>query len=364
MTIRLGGYSRIAAGLVACATMAAPALAQDKPYYEGKTITVVVGLAPGGTVDTFVRILAPIWASHIEGNPTMIVQNIEGSGGLRATNFVYEVAEPDGLTVYWGPWSPVNQVLSLDSFRADYTGFEFLGGLANKRVTYVRTDVVDGGLTDPAQIVDAPEFVVGGNNLSGTSDLLARFGFDVMGAKYNYALGFGGGSEIFGAIQRGEVDAHNTAYNTYRRRAKDMIADGVVTGLWYFVPVAADGSYETIPEIEGFKPFVEVYQDAFGTPPSGPVWDAFNWFVTVNEQLGHIGVAPPGTDPAAVEALRDGLKAAFASPEYQEAIQRTDPGNIDQYVPVDVGEAVLAQLNAVTPEIIETLRKYLDEGSK
>lgn len=361
---KFGSFAFVAAVASAAALYATGPGSAQEPYYQGKTITIVVGLAAGGTVDTFVRTLAPAWAKHIPGNPTMIVQNITGSGGLRATNYVYETAKPDGLTIYWGPWSPVNQALALDEFRADYTKFEFLGGLANKRVTYVRADVVEGGLKEPSDIVKAKEFVVGGNNLSGTSDLLARFGFDVMGVKYNYALGFGGGSEIFGAIQRGEVAAHNTAYNTYKRRAKDMIEDGTVTGLWYFVPVDESGNYSALDSMKDFQPFVDVYKKAFGKMPEGDVWDAFNWFVTVNEQLGHIGVAPPGTDPAAVEALREGLKAAYADPEFTELTQRIDPGNIDEYVPVDVGQGVLSQLNKVTPAIVETMKRYLDEGTK
>ena len=46
--------------------------------YGGKTITVVVGSAPGGLYDLSGRLLARTMGKYIPGNPTMLVQNMPG----------------------------------------------------------------------------------------------------------------------------------------------------------------------------------------------------------------------------------------------------------------------------------------------
>jgi tripartite-type tricarboxylate transporter receptor subunit TctC len=54
------------------------------PFYQGKTITVVSGVAAGGTGDIRIRALLPFWRKYIPGNPALIVENIPGAGeGVR-----------------------------------------------------------------------------------------------------------------------------------------------------------------------------------------------------------------------------------------------------------------------------------------
>jgi hypothetical protein len=50
------------------------------PFYQGKTIQVVVGSAPGGLYDQWGRLLAKSMGKYIAGNPNMIVQNMPGGG--------------------------------------------------------------------------------------------------------------------------------------------------------------------------------------------------------------------------------------------------------------------------------------------
>lgn len=69
------------------------------PYYEGKSIRMIVGTAPGGGYDTYTRLLARHLARHIPGNPAVIVDNMLGAGGLLSANHLSKVAKPDGLTI-------------------------------------------------------------------------------------------------------------------------------------------------------------------------------------------------------------------------------------------------------------------------
>ena len=76
----------------------AVALAQA-PYYQGKTITFIVGSGAGTAYDMYSRLLANHIGKHIPGNPSVVVQNMPAAGGIVAANYVYGVAKPDGLTL-------------------------------------------------------------------------------------------------------------------------------------------------------------------------------------------------------------------------------------------------------------------------
>src|SRR5262245_65215534 len=68
-------------------------------FYEGKTIRLVVGFAPGGGFDTYARVISRHMGRHIPGTPTIVVENMTGAGSLIAANHLYRVAKPDGLTI-------------------------------------------------------------------------------------------------------------------------------------------------------------------------------------------------------------------------------------------------------------------------
>src|SRR5438445_9586435 len=68
-------------------------------FFEGKTLRIVVGFAPGGGFDTYARVISRHMGKHIPGTPTIVVENMTGAGSLIAANHVYRVAKPDGLTI-------------------------------------------------------------------------------------------------------------------------------------------------------------------------------------------------------------------------------------------------------------------------
>jgi tripartite-type tricarboxylate transporter receptor subunit TctC len=85
------------APLVLVFSVANPVSAQT--FYQGKTMTYVVGLLPGDSTDLWARAMTRNMIKHIPGSPNIVVQNMPGAGGLIATNYLYAVAKPDGLTM-------------------------------------------------------------------------------------------------------------------------------------------------------------------------------------------------------------------------------------------------------------------------
>ncbi|MGZ8484529.1 MAG: Bug family tripartite tricarboxylate transporter substrate binding protein, partial [Candidatus Binatia bacterium] len=69
------------------------------PFYQGKTMQIIVGAKAGDTYDLYPRLVAEFMGRHIPGNPNIIIQNVPGAAGLIGTNQVYNIAKPDGLTL-------------------------------------------------------------------------------------------------------------------------------------------------------------------------------------------------------------------------------------------------------------------------
>ncbi len=69
------------------------------PYFQGKTIRIIVGYPAGSAHDLWARLIAPQLTKQIPGNPATIVQIMAGAGAMTATNYIYSVAKPDGLTL-------------------------------------------------------------------------------------------------------------------------------------------------------------------------------------------------------------------------------------------------------------------------
>src|SRR5262245_54736555 len=66
-------------------------------FYRGKReLTLVTSGATGGGYDQYTRMLARHMAKFMPGNPIIVVQNMVGGGGIRAANFLYNVAPKDG----------------------------------------------------------------------------------------------------------------------------------------------------------------------------------------------------------------------------------------------------------------------------
>jgi tripartite-type tricarboxylate transporter receptor subunit TctC len=98
------------------------------PFYEGKSIRMVVGFSAGGGFDTYSRLIARHMGKHIPGSPSIVVENMTGAASLIAANHVYNVAKADGLTIlnFHGN-QVINQVIGQPGIEFDARKFEYIG---------------------------------------------------------------------------------------------------------------------------------------------------------------------------------------------------------------------------------------------
>jgi tripartite-type tricarboxylate transporter receptor subunit TctC len=89
--------------VLVCTMIAVLAMANlgraQTPYFQGKTMTIIVGTGAGDLYDLYARAIALFMGKYLPGNPNVLVQNMPGAGHMIAANYVYNIAKPDGLTM-------------------------------------------------------------------------------------------------------------------------------------------------------------------------------------------------------------------------------------------------------------------------
>ena len=80
----------------ACLPAAAQTPAQ---FYQGKTMTIMLGHPPGGSYDFYARLATNHIKRHIPGNPNIIVEHRPGGGGIRAVTQFYAQSPRDGTVM-------------------------------------------------------------------------------------------------------------------------------------------------------------------------------------------------------------------------------------------------------------------------
>lgn len=103
-------------------------LVQAQDFYKDKTVRFIVGYSAGGSFDLYTRVIARHFSKHVPGNPTTVVENMTGAGGIIAANHLFNRAKPDGLTI--GAWAAplvLQQIMGNDAVQFDARKFGYLG---------------------------------------------------------------------------------------------------------------------------------------------------------------------------------------------------------------------------------------------
>ncbi len=90
---------KLSVPFILCLLACLPAAHAQAPFYQGKTIKVIIGTPPGNLYDLWGRLIVTYMGKHIPGNPDFIVQNMPGAGHVVAVNHLYSNVKPDGLTI-------------------------------------------------------------------------------------------------------------------------------------------------------------------------------------------------------------------------------------------------------------------------
>ena len=186
------------------ATSIVPAYAAA-PYYEGKSIRLVVGFSAGGGFDTYSRLIARHLGRHIPGNPSIVVENMTGAASLVAANHVYKVAKPDGLTMlnFHGN-QVINQIIGKPGIEFDARKFEYIGIPTQDNVACAFTKA--SGITTFDALRNAKTPVkLGGVAPGDTTYNTAKLLVAALKLPIQLVAGYKGTAEVRLAAEAGEV---------------------------------------------------------------------------------------------------------------------------------------------------------------
>jgi tripartite-type tricarboxylate transporter receptor subunit TctC len=273
------------------------------PFYDGKTIRVVVGYSAGGGYDAYARTLARHWGKHIPGNPATIIENMTGAGSLLAANHLYKVAKPDGLTIgHFNGGLFFNQVMGQPGIEFDARKFEFIGAAIKEEVAFAFAKA--SGITSIERWMASKEPVKMGGVAPGAfaPDNVIRIVRAALGLPIQLVSGYKGTADIRLAVENGELAGSSWGWASMRSTWRKSLDSGDVVVVLQAVP----------------KPF--------GDLPRVPL--AINLAKTEEaRQLIELGihspsifarpfVLPPGTPKDRVQMLEQALEQTLKDKEF------------------------------------------------
>ena len=325
-----------------------PAAAQTPPFYQGKTIRIVIGSSTGGGYDLWARVLARHYGKYIPGNPTILVQNMPGAASIVATNYLYNVAKPDGLTL--GALLPaiyIDQLLGAKEVKYDWSKFVWIGSPEKiDQVLYIRTDTPYKTIDDIRKAKEPPR--CGSSGTGTTGFYIPRLLDEVLGTKHTVVAGYPGGSEIDLAVQRGEVHCWSPLVATYFGR--EPYISWQKTG---YVKIVVQFGTKRDPRLADVPTIYEL-MDQYKTPEAGK---RLTRVILVAATLGRPIAVTPGTPPERVKLLREAYQKTLKDPELIAETKR-QRWDIDPLSGEDLAK-IANEIMIQPPEVIERVKKIL-----
>ena len=318
------------------------------PFFEGKTLLIVVGSAPGGPFDSWARLIAQHMGKYIPGPPKFIVQNMPGGGSMIAANYVYTVAKPDGLTLGTVQAALyLEQLVGRKEVQFDWAKFAWIGNPESvDRVFFIRADTPYKTLEDIRKASEPPKC---GSQATGTvANYFPRLLEDALGLKLNVVTGYKGAADIRLAIERGEV--HCYAFSVQGFFSTEPSRTWAKTG---FVRVLIQGGRKRDPRLPDVPTIWEL-MDRHKTPEETR---RLVRVLLAPDELGRVLFGPPGIPGDRVKILREAFRKTMSDPELlAEAKKRAFEVN-----PIggEELEAMAKDLMAQPPEVIERMKTLL-----
>ena len=322
-----------------------PALAQ--PYYHGKTLTIIRGGEPGGVGDLQTRALMPFLKKYIPGNPTIVIDHMPGAAGMKAVNYIYLTAKPDGLNIgAVGAGLVAGAVLRLPGVMYDMDKLVYLGS-TDTGDPHLFTTRKDPGFDTLEKLRAASGIRIGAQTVGHPQYVSGRIFAYLLGLQDpKFVVGYGG-PELDVALLRGEVDARSKNLDSILTRNLQEVQKGLLK-----VHAAI-----TIPKGKAHPRFADVPEiDRFARAETDlQLLNLFRTFLYPRWPY----FLPPTTRPEIVRILRDATAKAFNDPEFSKEFKKL-MGNDPNPLTGEEFEAAIRELPRDAQMI--TLYKKLAEG--
>ena len=291
---------------------AAPASAADAVanFYKGRTVQVLVGFGPGGGYDLYARTLARYMGRHIPGNPTLLPQNMPGAGGVKAMNYLYNVARKDGTVIGTFARGLVIEPLlgHAQGTQFEATKFNWIGSVSNE--VSVCAFWATSGIKTWQDLQTKPT-IIGASAAGADSEIFPTVLRNLFRLPTKVVTGYsGGGADINLGMERGEVTGRcGWSWSSLLSQSRPLL-DGKKINI---VLQLALQKHEDLPD-------VPLVMDL----PTTPQNKAALKLITSRQSIARPFAAPPGVPAARVAALRAGFDATMKDPQFLAEAKRLD----------------------------------------
>ena len=319
------------------------------PFYEGKTLRIVVPFNPGGSFDFTGRVVARHISKHLAGNPQVIVQNMPGAGGIRGTSYVAQEAAADGLTMVVHDRAGYLQAFLGRELPYDFFQFRPIGSTsAQPSLVVVRSDL---GINSIEDLVSYDRQVVyAAPGRSNTAYWIARLVEILFGAEWRFVTQFNGVPVINLAMDAMEVEAMQHGTISILSQKPEWISEGFVTAIVQTGRPGPDGLVR-----DPSFPDTPTFHELLGDDEEGKRLVEF-------VHTGDLGAWPisvaPGTPQERVDELRQAFIDTTNDPEYIAEFSRS----YGQPAPLtgEQLEALYQGLREPSPSLLARIQEVLE----
>jgi len=224
ISLRTITLATLAAAVAVAWPAATPRADSADDFYKGKAVNMYVGVAPGGIYSTFAQVLARHMEKHMPGKANVIVQHMEGAGGARSVDYIYNVAPKDGTYVITpNAGVAIRVLLKMSNTKYDPAKLRWLGGWGD--AVNVLT------LLEPAPVktlaeAKQKEVILGAIGRNSNTFLIPTLINNTLGTKFKVITGYTGGAPIRLAIEKREIHGWTGQWEGWKMSKPEWIRDG------------------------------------------------------------------------------------------------------------------------------------------
>lgn len=308
-------------------------------FYKGKTLSLIIPNAPGGSFDLYGRLVADNLGRFIPGHPSIVPQNMPGAAGMQAANYLAGIAPKDGTVMaVLVPNITLAQVLGVRAIAYDTRKLNWIGRIIATTATLFTWHT--SGTKTLADLKTRETLIASTGPLS-QAEIDSTMLNGVVGTKFKLIRGYKGSGEAALAVERGEADGTLMPWEFLKSAHADWIRDGEIS-------IVASYVRRPIP----MRPDVRSVYELAETAEQRSVLDLF----LGSDEMGHPIAMPPDVPRDRIEAVREALDTMVDDPEFvaDAARRKLDlrPGRAEEL------ERSVAEAFAATPAAIEIARKY------
>ena len=274
-------------------------------FYKGKQITILVVSGSGGMNALYARTLGDRMGKHVPGNPKFIYQFMPGGGGMKGSNYCYNIAPKNG-TVLCQVLNPVGlvQLLRPKGVKYDADKFTYIGNTGDQNGSIAVWHTVPAKKLMDLRNVEVPFAGTGKGSESYYDPTLLN---SLFGTKIKMVMGYKGGGQLDMAMAQQETTGRAGPVISYIVRKPHWLKEGKIR-LLAQVGLKKIPGYENVPLLLDFARNEDEHQ--------------IITLVSSRSAIGRPLAAPPGVPADRIAALRTAFVATMNDPAFKADIKK------------------------------------------